>query len=203
MNPDHDPVRPGTVELVPRPDGTWTPATRSHPLAHKVRAWLWVWFSPAPPESYLAPDEVCLIWTRRHWLVPLKRIAQAGVMLPVAILLTLVTTFLLPGVWWLQVAVWLGTVAHQGWLVYRVIEWRLDELLVTDRRLIRVHGVFTTTVDAVKLEKITDSTYHQPFLGHVLLGYGSLRIETSGQAQALEQLDYIPRPAEVYRATLQ
>jgi len=71
----------------------------------------------------------------------------------------------------------------------------------TDTRLIRVHGVFTTTVDSVYLDQITDSTYHRSFLGHVF-GYASLRIESAGQNQSLERIDFIPHPEAVYQATL-
>lgn len=197
-----DAPRSRTVELVRARGGTWVPApTRRRPVARAVRVWLRECFTPADPASYLGPRELCLIRTRLHWVVPLKRIAQGAVMMPLAIALTLLFTFLLPSVWWLQVAMWLATVAHQLWIVYQVVAWRVKEVIVTDRRLILVHGVFTSTVDAVNLTKITDTSYRQSFLGHVF-NYGSLRIETSGQAQAIERLDFVPAPVDVYQATL-
>lgn len=96
-----------------------------------------------------------MIRTRLHWVVPLKRIAQAAL----AILLTLLVTFWLPGVWWLQVEMGLGTVAHQLYIADLVVAWRADEVVVTDRRLIRSYGVFSTRVDSMSLAKITDTSY--------------------------------------------
>lgn len=197
-----DTPRPRTVELVRTRGGTWVPApTRRRPVARAVRVWLRECFTTADPAFYLGPRELCMIRTRLHWVVPLKRIAQGAVMVPLAIALTLLATFLLPSVWWLQAGMWAATVVHQLWIVYLVVAWRVDEIIVTDRRLIRVHGVFTSTIDAVSLTKITDTSYHQSFLGHVF-DYGSLRIETSGQTQAIERLEFVPAPVDVYQATL-
>ncbi|MGH2844701.1 MAG: PH domain-containing protein, partial [Thermoleophilaceae bacterium] len=84
-------------------------------------------------------------------------------------------------------------------LAYQVLAWRAEQLVLTDRRLIRTTGVITTTIDAVHLATITDTTYHQSLPGH-LLGYGSLRIETPGQTQALQHLHHLPDPGAVYQA---
>ena len=191
--------RADTVELVASPDGTWRPAPvpRRHPVARTARAWLRECVNPTAPNSYLGPGELCLIRTHLHWLVPLRSIAQATAMMPVAILLGFVT----PSVWWLQIGLGLVAVGHQGFLFYRFLAWRTDQIIVTDQRIIRTSGVFTTTVDAVHLDQITDSTYHRSFLGYVF-NYGTVRIGSAGQNQALERIDFVPAPGEIYRATL-
>jgi len=145
---------------------------------------------------YLGPGELCLIRTHLHWLVPLRSIAQAAAMMPVVILLG----FAAPNVWWLQLGLALAAVAHQGFLFYRVLVWRTDQIIVTDQRLIRTSGVFTTTVDAVNLEQITDSTYHQSLPGHVL-NYGTVRIGSAGANQTLRTITFVPSPSAIYRAT--
>ncbi len=122
-------------------------------------------------------------------------------LLPLGIALTLALTFLIPAVWWVQAGAILATLTHQGWLVYLILAWRNDWIIVTDRRLLRVHGVFTTTVDAMNLDKITDTTYHKSLIGHVF-NYGTLRFESSGQTQAIERIDLLPAPDAIYRATL-
>jgi hypothetical protein len=61
--------------------------------------------------------------------------------------------------------------------------------------------VFTTTVDAVNLDQITDSTYHRSLIGHVL-NYGTVRVGSAGQNQSLERIDFVPAGDEIYRATL-
>ena len=118
-------------------------------------------------------------------------------MVPVAILLGFVT----PSVWWWQLGLALSAVAHQGYLLYRFLAWRTDQVIVTDQRIIRTSGVFTTTVDAVNLDQITDSTYHRSLLGHVF-NFGTVRVGSAGQNQSLERVDYVPDPGEIYRATL-
>ncbi len=45
----------------------------------------------------------------------------------------------------------------------------------------------TLRVDAVPLSQITDSTLRCSLIGRIL-GYGTIRLETTGQKQALERL---------------
>lgn len=85
-----------------------------------------------------------------------------------------------------------------GWCVLR---WRAEQIAVTDRRIIRLSGILTRAVDAAPLEQITDSTLRRSILGRIL-GFGSIRIETAGQKQALERMDFVPSPDALYRATL-
>ena len=61
--------------------------------------------------------------------------------------------------------------------------------------------MLSTTVDAIHLDKITDSTYHKSLIGHVF-NFGTLRIESSGQTQSIERIDLLPCPDTIYRATL-
>ena len=187
-----------SVELVPTRTG-WVPAPTApgRRAARTARAWLRETYTPADPSTYLGPGERALIRTHLHWLVPLRSIAQVTAMMPVAILLG----FVAPNIWWLQIGLGLAAVAHQGYLFYRFLAWRTEQVIVTDQRIIRTSGVFTTTVDAVNLDQITDSTYRRPLSGHVF-GYGTVRIGSAGQNQALERIDFVPAPGEIYRATL-
>ncbi len=82
-----------------------------------------------------------------------------------------------------------------------VLRWRAKQIAVTDRRIIRVSGVLTRAVDAAPLEQVTDSTLHRSVLGRIF-GYGSVRIETAGQAGSLGTISYVPSPDALYRATL-
>ena len=188
------------VELVPARDGTWaTPAAtpRRHLVARATRTWLRECANPTEPSTYLGPGELCLIRTHLHWWVPLRSVLQSMAMVPVAILLGLVA----PNIWWIQLGLGLAAVGHQLYLFYRFLAWRTEQVIVTDQRIIRTSGVFTTTVDAVNLDQITDSTYHRPLFGHVF-NYGTVRIGSAGQNQALERIDFVPAPGEIYRATL-
>jgi len=179
------------AELVPR--------TRPAPprAAPPVRGWLRELVTPAPLHSYLAPGEPCRIVTRRHWAVPLWRLARGGAMMtPVGVL-----TFLLPGFLIVQLALLAGALAHTAWIAWCILDWRVEQIAVTDTRLIRVSGLVTITVDTVPLVEITDMSLRCSIPGRIL-GYGQLRVETAGQQQAVGRLDFIPAPGAVYRAML-
>ena len=178
-------------ELVPRRTQPRLPSRR--PPVH--RTWLRDLFVPAPVHSYLAPGEQCVVATRRHWLAPLWRLARGGAMMvPLGAL-----TFLLPGFLLVQLALLLGALAHSAWIGWCILDWRTEQIGITDSRLIRVHGIVTTTVDTVPLAEITDLSLRCTIPGRVL-GYGSLTIETAGQNRALTRLAFLPSP--VCRAML-
>ncbi|MCA1602193.1 MAG: PH domain-containing protein [Acidobacteria bacterium] len=164
-------------------------------------AWLRELLATPNPQTYFGAGERYIIGTRRHWIAPLRTMAAMAAFLPLAIALTLLVSFLAPGIFWLQAALWLATLTHQAWLIYLILDWRNRWVIVTDRRLLQVHGVLSTTVDAIHLDKITDSTYHKSLIGHVL-NAGTLRIESSGQTQSIERIDLLPCPDVIYRATL-
>ena len=141
--------RADTVELVPTRKG-WVPAPAApgRRAAQTARAWLRETYTPADAGTYLGAGECILIRTHQHWLVPLRSIVSAAAMMPLAIVLG----FVAPNIWWLQIGLGLVAVAHQLFLFYRVLAWRTDQLIVTDQRVIRTSGVFTTRVDAVNLD---------------------------------------------------
>jgi len=114
--------------------------------------------------------------------------------------LMLVLGFLAPGAVILLAILVLAALSHSGYLGYLILRWRTDTIMVTDRRIIRVTGLLNLTADAVNLSQVTDATLHQSLIGRIL-DYGTLRIESAGQRQSLETLDYVPAPSAIYRAT--
>jgi len=108
-------------------------------------------------------------------------------------------TFLLPGFLLVQLALLAGALVHTGWITWCILEWRVEQIAVTDARLIRVSGILRITVDTVPLAEITDLSLRCSIPGRIL-GYGALRIETAGQNRTLDHLDFLPSP--VYRAML-
>ena len=185
-------IMPRRAALIPR--RTPPPPPPRRPPIH--RAWLRL-FTPAPVHSYLAGGEQCLIATRRHWVVPLWRLARGGGMMTAIGALTL----LLPGVLLVQLALLLAALAHTAWIGWCILDWRIEQIAVTDTRLLRISGLLTTTVDAVPLAQITDISARRTIAGRIL-GYGSLTVETAGQ-RPVEHLDFVPSPVAVYRATLE
>ena len=165
--------------------------------AHPARVWLRDLFALPVTEDYLSAGERCVIRTRRHWLVPLRDIIRSGAMMTVVSVLTIVA----PQVFLVALGLWLGALAHAGYVGWCVIRWRAEQVAVTDRRVIRVSGILVRTVDAAPLEQITDSTLRCSVPGRIF-GFGTIRVETAGQADSLGTMTYVPYPDAFYRATL-
>lgn len=81
--------------------------------------------------------------------------------------------------------------------LWYIVGWHMDHLMITDKRLLKVSGIFVRKVKTMPLGKITDLSYHRDPLGRVL-GYGEFVVESAGQDQALRNLPYIPRPDQLY-----
>ena len=74
------------------------------------------------------------------------------------------------------------------WLPIQIIRWKTRHYVLTNRRVIESAGMMRkTTVDA-GLDKITDVSYEQPWLG-TMLGYGDISVVTaSGAPIDLDQI---------------
>jgi hypothetical protein len=86
-------------------------------------------------------------------------------------------------------------------LVWKVVQWWLTRIIVTDRRVLEVSGVVSRRVASMPLPQVTDTTYHRS-LGGRLLGYGDLVIESPGRHPGLSHLGYVPRPDDFYRIVM-
>lgn len=92
---------------------------------------------------------------------------------------------------------WLAAVALL-WLLWRTLAWSRNLFVATDRRILKVYGVLSTTVDSMRNQKVTDMRYRRDPLGEIL-GYGSITIESAGQDQALHDITFLPFPRENYQ----
>jgi uncharacterized membrane protein YdbT with pleckstrin-like domain len=144
--------------------------------------------------KYLLEDEPAIIATRRHWAVLVGPVLKA--------LLVLVGggwLFLLdPGN---RVTTLAGLAVVVGGLVYlglRAGEWYMRHFIVSSRRMLLTSGVLVRTVTLLPRRRITDLTWQETFFGQ-LLGYGTFRIESAGQHQALAEVTYLPHADELYR----
>lgn len=95
------------------------------------------------------------------------------------------------GLWW----VWFALVLR---MTYRVVEWRHDWFVATDRRLLLFYGFITRKVAMMPLMKVTDMSYERSVPGR-LLGYGRFVMESAGQEQALHEVNWVPHPDHNYR----
>lgn len=89
-------------------------------------------------------------------------------------------------------------IAAVGWLLWRWLWWRRNLFVATDRRILKMYGVLSTTVDSMRTHKVTDMRYRRDFIGEII-GYGGITIESAGQEQALHDIRFLPYPRENYQ----
>lgn len=141
-----------------------------------------------------------VIRVRRHWAILLRPLLETLVVLiAVFVLSSLVSSFVGQDVWPLQSLLWYVAVAALMRFAWKVLEWWIEEIIVTDKRFMITNGVIRTRNSMVPITKVTDMTFLRPFVGQ-LLGYGTLRVESAGKMEGLEQIEYVPRPEEVFMA---
>jgi hypothetical protein len=87
-----------------------------------------------------------------------------------------------------------------GWYAYRLLSWRHDRLVVTDRRLLMITGLVSRRLAVMPLRKVTDMTYEQPLASRMFdaYGWGTFVFESAGQDQAFHRISYLPHPDELY-----
>lgn len=79
-----------------------------------------------------------------------------------------------------------------GWLAEDVADWYTDRLIVTDKRIYRIHGVLTRHSPSISLASIAYIDAAVPPVGR-LLRYGTLRLDSVAQRDApLSRFDLIP-----------
>jgi PH (Pleckstrin Homology) domain-containing protein len=150
------------------------------------------------PGRYLSGDEHVVLQARRHVAVLARPALAAVAAIVLALLLGLLAS---PGDGG-DLLDTLGGLVALWFLVrflWRVWEWWVDRIYVTEKRIFEVSGLLTRKVASMPLGNLTDMTYQRSVWGR-LLGYGELIVETAGQAQALSRIAYLSHPDEFYRA---
>ena len=152
----------------------------------------------APHARYLPTGEAIVLEVRRHWASLLgPALKTSGI-----VLACLAVGFLTSPDKGTDpvdtVASWIGAAAI-GFMIFRIIEWRIDRLVVTEHRIVEVSGIITRRVSSLPIGKVTDMTYRRSPLAR-LFGYGELVLESAGQNQALDRIDYLPHPDDFYRS---
>ncbi|MEV4149512.1 MULTISPECIES: PH domain-containing protein [Amycolatopsis] len=151
-------------------------------------------FAPRDPDEYLLDTERRVIRIRRHWAVLLWDTFEAAALLAVCVLVS----YLLPPALYIgQNILWYVALLVVLRFAYQVMEWWVERLVVTDKRFVMTTGVFTTKVLMMPISKVTDLSYVRTATGR-MMGYGTMVVESAGQIQALNRIDYLPRPEEFY-----
>ena len=88
----------------------------------------------------------------------------------------------------------LVVVAMAARAAIRVLRWSsFQRTYLTDRRIMEVDGFLGTKINSMPLTKVTDVMLHRSAMGEIL-GYGTFRVESAGQEQALGRLDHLIEP---------
>ena len=145
---------------------------------------------------YLLDGERVVTAVHQHWAKIAEPVATALASLVLALWLDAVipasTGHLADVIWWL----WLLVVVRAVW---KLLEWRHDWFVATDKRLILTYGLLTQKVAMMPLSKVTDMSYNRSPLGRVV-GFGTFVMESAGQEQALHHVNWVPDPDHTYRA---
>ena len=132
--------------------------------------------------------EVIIDEVHHHWVVYLLS------MLEIALALVVFWVMLVSSaqVGWLYLLVMFGLAGHAAWT--SLVQF-MDVFVITDMRVFRVTGVFTTKYASTPLSRILDITVDQPTLG-LLLRYGHFTFESAAQEQGLLDIRYVGRPLD-------
>jgi len=149
---------------------------------------------PADVDKYLLPHEHEVITVRKHPAVLLAPVAWAVIGLIIAAVLSDTLLRHSSGLTWIIWAIW-GIVFLR--FLWAAINWYVDYFIITSHRFIETTGLFTRNVAFIPMAKVTDFTFRRSVLGRVL-GYGTFIVESAGQDQALDNVDFIPYPEQLY-----
>nr|WP_222131604.1 PH domain-containing protein [Pseudonocardia sp. C8] len=149
----------------------------------------------------MLPTERRVIRVRQHWAVMFKHIWQTAVF----ILLVVGVEQYMDGSTTAAVDVLVDNLAFYLVLVAVLrftaltILWWVERIVITDKRVMIAQGIIVHNVGMMPLGKVTDLTFQRSLSGRIL-GYGTMVVESAGQIQALNRIDYMPRPEEIYEA---
>jgi uncharacterized membrane protein YdbT with pleckstrin-like domain len=151
--------------------------------------------APREIDEYLLPTERRVIRVRQHWAVMAKDLVLTGLFLLVMVVLM---TYLPSGVIVDNLTFYLALAAVIRFTL-KVSLWWIERIVITDKRVMLAQGIITHKVGMMPLSKVTDLTFERSLDGR-LLGYGTIVVESAGQIQALNRINFVPRPEEIYEA---
>lgn len=137
-------------------------------------------------EELLATNEQVIYRTRKHWIAPLFA-TVTGSLLAAGAIVAMVANIWLDGSFLDNVLKWGGLIAlliGLALLGKAFVEWRSEEYVVTNHKVMKVSGILRKTAEGSALEKINDITISQSVLGR-WLGFGTLSVLTAADESNL------------------
>ncbi len=151
--------------------------------------------APREIDEYVLRTERRVIRVRQHWAVMINPTLQSAAVL---LLIVLAERYLPDSVVLDNFAFYLALVVVVRYTII-VGLWWVERFVITDKRVMLAKGIITHNLGMMPLGKVTDLTFRRTLLGRSL-GYGTMIIESAGQIQALNRIEFIPRPEEIYEA---
>jgi len=156
--------------------------------------------APAIPFEGLRENEAVLIETRRHWWAFARRIGITVMVMILLFVLGSIAGRTVPDFPWLALAgpILLVAVGVAG---YFYLEWRNDQFLVTERRVINIQRNIiglSTNISELPLGSIIEVNVTVPVTDVLarIFNYGSMVIKASGSANMM-RLNYMPNPRQI------
>jgi len=140
-------------------------------------------------ERLLACNERIVRVARDHWITLLSTILVDVAISIVVVGLVVLGSLLSPPWTWFGLLLLLVPIGH---FCLRFWRWWNDLYVVTNRRLIRITGMFNKRVSDTALEKINDILMEQSSLGRVL-GFGDIEI-ISGSEKGIDMFHHVSDP---------
>ena len=149
---------------------------------------------PVAVSKYLLPREVQVATVRQHPAV----LMTAGLQTLAGLLIAgLLSATVLRHVHIALAVIWIAWAVLLLRMIWKTVNWAVDYFVITTERLLLTTGLLTRKVAMMPLSKVTDMSFRRSFGGR-LLGYGELIFESAGQNQALDRVEFIPYPEQLY-----
>lgn len=182
--------RPGEVPR-PRP-----PLTTTKPRPPGLMTRFRKKFEPRPVIDYLDIDEHCRHWTQRHYMFVVLKVFEAAAVMIAAGVVSWKLIDIAFGVWQLQALIWLGAVLHIGRFGWQVLQWRVELIIITNRKMVHAQHVLRPVVTSPTLHQVKVN-YSQSLCGR-WFDYGTLRVMSVGM-QTEMIISFVPDPVLVFR----
>jgi uncharacterized membrane protein YdbT with pleckstrin-like domain len=146
-------------------------------------------------DDYILPTERRILRVRGHWALLVKDILESAL----AMALLMAADAYLPSSQVIDTLTWYAGLVVTLRLTILVLDWWIERIVITDKRVMMSTGIITHRVAMMPLRKVTDLTFQQTVIGRTL-GYGTMVVESAGQIQGLNRIEYMPQPDEIYEA---
>lgn len=150
---------------------------------------------------YLAGSEEIVHACRRHWIVLGRQLLVWLATLVAAVLLSVLAEAGGERAVGFQRMATLAFLGMTLYLVFHVVEWWYERIVITNKRVIKTEGILTRKVSTLPLGKVTDTAYRRTLLGR-LLGYGDLVLDLPGQDKYVPVLNKLSHPDEIYQTIM-